>query len=546
MSGWELGPYRARWRWSALPLLTTRKALVAGRTVLLALVPGIVVGIASIWFVYALVFGYYVVTPNGMEQRGAAAALALGWWPSVFFIFGVLAASYFGAHRVRFGGFTFGMLVGIVAAATHQAIIFVGYPPLVPQEALWQLCLGVGGGLAGGWLGSDDVSRIAANEKALFKGLQDMAGALTPTATARAVVTALGDLPVAGIGLWRTGPTDDRNVGDATAVWSENGVGVFDPRALLDGAADGWSAGAPRTVFAAMLPEKKRQAWKEQGVSSAFIAPLVSIGDATSGLVVVGFRTHRLLSPRARRRVRSVLAAASLALAKLDAWNVKRDQDKRLGTMEERERIAREVHDSLIQYMTGAAGQLDAADMAHEMGDSKTRERCVAASREALDLAGKEARRLVRALRPEALDGSSLPEALKVLAVRLCGSCSIEGATEVSGVVRTLEPDIEHALFRVGQEALTNVGKHSGASRVKVTLSYEEDLIRLVVADDGIGTEPTGEIKARDEGGFGMRTMRERIEGSGGRFRIAAAKDGGTVVVAEMPDARDQGREAVC
>jgi signal transduction histidine kinase len=197
-------------------------------------------------------------------------------------------------------------------------------------------------------------------------------------------------------------------------------------------------------------------------------------------------------------------------------------QAKEAGVREERRRMAREIHDTLAQGLTGIISQLRAAD-------ESTWPRHVAAAtglaRESLD----EARRSVAALRPEPLRTARLSEALAGVATRWSELHDIPVRVMTTGDVRLIAPEAEFALLRAAQEALANVARHARAGRVGVTLSYLEDEVALDVRDDGRGFDHTGVE------GFGLVAMRQRIEGVAGTLQIESEPGGGTGVSARVP-----------
>ena len=136
---------------------------------------GTLVGAATVAFVYLLVFGYYVFTPDGSERSGLAEDLATGWAPTTFFALGACLAALLVAYRARSQGVLLGLMAGVVAATTHQLMILVGYPPVVPLEALTYGGLGALGGTVGVWLGEQEAKRSATGERVLFRAMEDMA-----------------------------------------------------------------------------------------------------------------------------------------------------------------------------------------------------------------------------------------------------------------------------------------------------------------------------------------------------------------------------------
>jgi signal transduction histidine kinase len=147
----------------------------------------------------------------------------------------------------------------------------------------------------------------------------------------------------------------------------------------------------------------------------------------------------------------------------------------------------------------------------------------------------------VRALRPEPLEGARLPEALSEVAERWSGLNGVAAEVTTTGPARAMRPEIEVALLRTAQEALANVARHAGASRVVLTLSYMGDQVTLDVRDDGVGFEPpAGEPRAlpagaEAEGGFGLTAMRQRLNGLAGTLEIESEPGSGTALSATLP-----------
>ncbi len=212
-------------------------------------------------------------------------------------------------------------------------------------------------------------------------------------------------------------------------------------------------------------------------------------------------------------------------------------QARESGISEERRRLAREIHDTLAQGLTGIITQLQAAQGAGPGAEAGARhvEVAIDLARESLT----EARRSVQALAPEPLDGARLPDAIQDVARRWGELHGLEVSFTTTGTARVMRPEIEVALLRTAQEALTNVAKHAGATRVGLTLSYMEDLVTLDVRDDGVGfvtVNGSGPRRPRhDQGGFGLPGMRQRVEGVAGTLEIESEPDGGTAICAAIP-----------
>ena len=212
------------------------------------------------------------------------------------------------------------------------------------------------------------------------------------------------------------------------------------------------------------------------------------------------------------------------------------DQARQAGIADERQRMAREIHDTLAQGLTGIVTQLQAAE--HASADQQAWQRHITAATGLARESLTEARRSVHALRPEPLRTARLADALTDVANRWSALHGIAAQVTTTGTVVPLAPEAEVALLRTAQEALANVAKHAQASRVGVTLSYLEREVALDVRDDGRGFDP-GRPVAEDEtqmsGGFGLVAMRQRIEGLRGTLQVESEPGFGTAISACVP-----------
>lgn len=208
-------------------------------------------------------------------------------------------------------------------------------------------------------------------------------------------------------------------------------------------------------------------------------------------------------------------------------------EERRAGVLEERSRLAREIHDTLAQGFISITAHLEVAGRSLPSDGAGRRhlEQARSTAREGLT----EARRLVRALRPELLESSSLPEALERLVGRFSQESGVPAGVTVAGEPAELPQELQVTLFRAAQEALANARKHAGASlsRFDMTLSYLGDLVLLDAQDDGAGFEPEAAFAA--DGGFGLAGLRERTERLGGRLVIESTPGEGTTLVVELP-----------
>ena len=242
-------------------------------------------------------------------------------------------------------------------------------------------------------------------------------------------------------------------------------------------------------------------------------------------------------------------------------------QAREAGVLDERQRMAREIHDTLAQGLTGIITQLQAAERDGQPQDERRRhlELATQLARDSLT----EARRSVDELRPEPLEQARLGGALRGVAERWSALTAIPVQVTTTGTERALRPETEFALLRTAQEALANVAKHADATRVGLTLSYMDEEVVLDVRDDGRGFDPAqitrepayagisaaadggdvmpfGDVQSSDgghpvdgrpaaPGGFGLVAMRQRIEGVSGTLQVESEPGGGTAISACVP-----------
>ncbi|WP_327087010.1 sensor histidine kinase [Nonomuraea sp. NBC_01738] len=193
------------------------------------------------------------------------------------------------------------------------------------------------------------------------------------------------------------------------------------------------------------------------------------------------------------------------------------------GAQHERERLAGEIHDTLAQGFTSIIMLVQAA----QKQSDPARHLALAVQTAKENLA--EARALISALTPAPLDSSSLVEAMRRIAERTGDELDLTVGFEVRGEARALATPIDVVLIRALQEGLANVRKHAAAARVRVGLEYGTRHVRLSVTDDGTGFEP------RDDDGFGLRTMRGRVEQAGGSLTVLSSAGQGTTLAVEVP-----------
>ena len=219
-------------------------------------------------------------------------------------------------------------------------------------------------------------------------------------------------------------------------------------------------------------------------------------------------------------------------------------QAREAGILDERQRMAREIHDTIAQGLTGIITQLQAAEQAADDLTERRRhfDAAVRLARESLT----EARRSVDALRPEPLERArGFGDALAGVAEHWSALHGVAVEIATTGTPRPLPKETEVVLLRTVQEALANVAKHAAAARVWLTLSYMDCEVALDVRDDGRGFDPAGVGGVADGGsaaggttaggGFGLVAMRQRVEGQCGTLQVESEYGAGTVISVCVP-----------
>ncbi|MEU6006043.1 sensor histidine kinase [Streptomyces sp. NPDC047453] len=262
----------------------------------------------------------------------------------------------------------------------------------------------------------------------------------------------------------------------------------------------------------------------ERLTAGAFIGPLLGAGVAVA--TVLGYEALYRESERRRELIEELVATrAELAGAERTA-----------GTLAERERLAREIHDTLAQGLSSIQLLLRAAQRALPDGSPAAAhiEQARATAQDNL----AEARRFVHALTPPGLERGSLAGALERLGSGVAAPPEVRFT--VSGTPAELPTPYEVALLRIAQSALGNTLRHARAHRAEITLSFMDTAVALDVVDDGAGFDPGAEHTAARpgraaDGGFGLPAMRARAEALGGTFAVESAPGQGTAVAVTLP-----------
>jgi signal transduction histidine kinase len=284
--------------------------------------------------------------------------------------------------------------------------------------------------------------------------------------------------------------------------------------------------GRPRRVAAGEQPAQLEQLMP--GATAAILVPLIFRGEALGVLAAINGGEERMFEAEVEQLLMSVAASAATAVATARSVAAARLRLSLEAAEDARARWARELHDETLQGLTGARMVL-AAGLAR--GDPDSLRDAAEAADTHLGEEVRSLRDLIAELRPAALDDLGLGPAIESLAKRHAAGGGFTLAVELElGSVERLSRDTESAIYRIVQEALSNVFKHARASRVTLAVKLVAGRVEIAVEDDGCGFD-TAQVPE----GFGLTGMRERALLEGGRLSVTSVDGGPTCVAAVLP-----------
>ena len=262
-----------------------------------------------------------------------------------------------------------------------------------------------------------------------------------------------------------------------------------------------------------------------EGIQFMISVPLITKGE-TVGVVNLATGTPRLVTAEELALLTAIGHQIGMAVENALLY----EQAQQLAVVEERNRLARDLHDSMIQALYGVTLYAEAAGRKLALGEAEVTaehlRRIQATSQEAL----REMRLLIFELRPLILQANGLSTALQARLEGVEGRVGIETEFRGDGVGR-LPLDVEEGLYRIAQEALNNVLRHAHAHHLLVSLHQVNDTVVLEVADDGVGFDPATVTERR---GFGLRGMEERAARLGGKLTVHTSPGNGTTIRMEV------------
>lgn len=269
-------------------------------------------------------------------------------------------------------------------------------------------------------------------------------------------------------------------------------------------------------------PEVVQAAVSLEGIRSFMHLP-IKIGNDVFGVFSAIFTTPQTFGEDDLRRFTALAGRAAMAIENAHLF----EQARQVATLEERNRLARELHDSVKQQALAASFQIGTALTLFER-DPQTAKTHLGEADRLVDSVRQELADLIHELRTQTMNGKDIAESLNDYAIAWAHQSGIEVHVDVQDPTG-LPLEINQALFRILQEALANVARHSSAELVDIMLRVEED-IQLIIKDDGQGFDTRVE-----HGGMGLESMRERTETFDGSFTVDSEPRKGTRVSVTLP-----------
>jgi PAS domain S-box-containing protein len=268
-----------------------------------------------------------------------------------------------------------------------------------------------------------------------------------------------------------------------------------------------------------------REYFKSKGTKKYLTIPTL-VGGQVKGFIGIRHGDRPPYRPEEIELAQALAHQAMLAIQ----LNEFAEQNRQSAILEERNRMARDIHDTLAQGFTGVIVQLEAVEDAIGYCRSKEANEHLRRASELARRSLNEARRSVHALRPQALQRDNFWEALKGIVKSTTAGTMLHTRFELRGRLRELPPVWQENLLHIGQEALTNALKHARPHNFETRLTFNTKHLRLELRDDGPGFR----VKDRHDG-LGLAGMRERVEQMGGELKVTSMRGKGTKVVVTLP-----------
>ena len=278
------------------------------------------------------------------------------------------------------------------------------------------------------------------------------------------------------------------------------------------------------------LDAETRRQFQREKITTVLLA-LLQHDELLRGALLVYPQRERHFTPAELNIFQGFADMATLGIAITQQF----EQERQIAAMEERNRLAREMHDTVAQSLAGLLFQIETAQTSLDAGDRETAREMLGSARALARQTLDETRRAVQGLSPASLEHLSPVEAIAEEARQFEAQAGVVTQFIRTGEERELSADQRVTLLRIVQESLSNIRKHAQARRVRIGLQYGPEAVTLLIEDDGIGFDVEARAAPGAEGGYGLFGMSERARLVGGEVRIESTLGWGTCIRATLP-----------
>lgn len=322
-------------------------------------------------------------------------------------------------------------------------------------------------------------------------------------------------------------PISLRNV---SAEYGENIVNLTRPPIFSRATATGLPNYARNVQQDMSISAEARALFARENITSILLATLQH-EQTIHGVLAVYPLADRHFTPADLAAFQAFTDMATLGVA----IALQMEQEKQFAVAEERNRLAREIHDTVAQSLAGLIFQIETTQNLLDAKEEAAAREMLGSARSLARKALEDTRRAVQGLGPQSLEWLSPGEAISEELRRFEAQEGIATGFLMTGEEPELNPEQRLTLLRITQETLSNIRKHAQARRVRVALQYGADSVALIIEDDGIGFDVEARAEPGPEGGYGLFGMSERARVVGGEVRIESTPGWGTTVRALLP-----------
>ena len=441
----------------------------------------------------------------------------LGNWigPFVFLSLTFFVALWL-AIKIRVAPRLHGLMIGVVLASVSLISEVVLSPSLDWNEILFSGVLVI----PVAWLGAYRGEVVLKNREAVFRTSQAIKGA-----DRSGIVKAIGE-QLAGPLIVLIALVDQDGKVDSASAWTSSPNQTI-PASIPTHQTTLEPVSSPQgaTILkGTQLPQAST------GIHSLLVLPLSQVDET----LVVGSRSRDGFSRNDIQNYLTISEQVALSLENLKLL----EQAHQTGIIQERQRLAAEIHDSLTQGFVSIVALTEIAEAKLEKYPQELRNEFQSLLNQARRTARDNltaARQMTWALRPDLQQVVPLAESLAKLAENWAAKSTIPVEFSSSGDAQQLHPDVETALVRTTREALTNIKKHAQATQVTITLTYMDTLVALDVQDNGQGCDSETIFQRKSGGGFGLKSIREQVEQLGGELTIESKQGKGCTLAIALP-----------